>query len=305
MVLWTIAATAAALIITLIWIAYRRQVKILCRHLAFLEKYTTNLRLTSELPFTELNELIDAINDILEHAQGIQRAAQLNENNLKETITSLSHDIRTPLTSMDGYFQLLSQCESAEEREHYISIIQNRIGSLKDMLEALFTYTKLQNENYELTLERIDFSKCVYDTVFSYYDEFAKKEIAPTVDFCDSRIFIVGNEDAICRVLQNIVKNTLEHGDSKIILGLHKQNNTVIFRCSNDVQAPEEIDMNQIFSRFYKADSARTHSSTGLGLSIAKGLTEKMNGKISAKIESSLFTIEVCFNCSSDNGCMD
>lgn len=110
---------------------------------------------------------------------------------MKETITNLSHDIRTPLTSLDGYFQLLSQSESEEEQQHYIAVIQSRIISLKDMLEELFTYTKLQNESYEIALEPVDFGKCVFDTVFSFYDEFQKKGIKPEIDFCEGHFSIL------------------------------------------------------------------------------------------------------------------
>lgn len=295
MVIWTIAATAAAIILLFTVITYRRQVKKTCRQLIFLKNHKTNLHLTSEVPFSDLNELIDNINETLEQSQEIQRTAKRKEDSLKEVITNLSHDIRTPLTSLDGYFQLLSQCETEEERAHYISIIQNRICSLKDLLEELFTYTKLQNETYELPLEAIDFGKCVYDTLFSFYNEFTEKGIEPAVNFCEERLFIMGNEEAARRTLQNILKNALEHGHSKILLTLRKQENQILFCCSNDVQTPEEIDIDQVFVRFYKADSARTHSSTGLGLSIAKSLTERMNGTIAAKIEDSLFTVEVQF----------
>lgn len=293
MILWTIAATAAAVIVTVILIAYRRQVKTTCRHLAFLKKHKTNLRLGLSLPFSELNELVDGINEIIDQAREVERATQHSEDSLKETITNLSHDIRTPLTSMDGYFQLLAQSESEEERRHYIAIIQSRIGSLKDMLEEMFTYTKLQNNNYELSMEQIDFGKCVFDTVFSFYDDFQKKGIEPELDFQDGRMLINGNEEAVRRMLQNIIKNALDYGGSKIKLELLKEDSYTIFRCSNDVENAEEIDMSKVFVRFYKADTARTHSSTGLGLSIAKGLAERMGGTVTASMTESIFTIEV------------
>ena len=266
-----------------------------CRQLAFLKEHQTNLRLTSDLPLKELNELVDGINDILDLSREIRKSAQQSEDSLKETITNLSHDIRTPLTSMDGYFQLLVQSDSEEERQHYIAVIQNRITSLKDMLEELFTYTKLQNESYELAVESLDFGKCVFDTVFSFYDEFQKKDIEPKIDFCEGHLFIAGNHEAIRRALQNIIKNALEHGQKKIVFELQQNNDQVIFRCLNDVENPDEIDMAQVFSRFYKADSARSNTSTGLGLSIAKGLIEKMGGTIQADLNANIFAIEIGF----------
>lgn len=295
MTLWAIVATVVALIVSGVLAAYRQQVKKTYHRLAFLKVHKTNMRLTSDLPFSELNNLIDNINDVLDLSRDIQRVSQQSEDGLKETITNLSHDIRTPLTSMDGYFQLLVQSDSEEERQHYIAVIQNRITSLKDMLEELFTYTKLQNESYELAVESLDFGKCVFDTVFSFYDEFQKKDIEPKIDFCEGHLFIAGNHEAIRRALQNIIKNALEHGQKKIVFELQQNNDQVIFRCLNDVENPDEIDMAQVFSRFYKADSARSNTSTGLGLSIAKGLIEKMGGTIQADLNANIFAIEIGF----------
>lgn len=295
MTLWAIVATVVALIVSGVLAAYRQQVKKTYHRLAFLKEHKTNMRLTSDLPLSELNNLIDNINDVLDLSRDIQRVSQQSEDSLKETITNLSHDIRTPLTSMDGYFQLLVQSDSEKERQHYIAVIQNRITSLKDMLEELFTYTKLQNESYELAVESLDFGKCVFDTVFSFYDEFQKKDIEPKIDFCEGHLFIAGNHEAIRRALQNIIKNALEHGQKKIVFELQQNNDQVIFRCLNDVENPDEIDMAQVFSRFYKADSARSNTSTGLGLSIAKGLIEKMGGTIQADLNANIFAIEIGF----------
>lgn len=137
---------------------------------------------------------------------------------------------------MDGYFQLLTQSQSEEERQHYIAVIQSRIVSLKDMLEELFTYTKLQNETYELEIEPLDFGKSVFDTVFSFYDEFQRKGIEPQIDFCDGHLPILGNPEAIRRALQNIIKNALEHGQKQISFSLSVRDKQAVFRCRNDVK---------------------------------------------------------------------
>lgn len=295
MTVWAIVATIVAIITILMFLSYRRQVEKTCRQLAFVKEHETNLRIFQTLPFKELNALNDEINNILELSDKIRLEAQRKENALKVTITSLSHDIRTPLTSLDGYFQLLSQSDSEEERNHYIEIIQSRLVSLKEMLEELFTYTKLQNDNYELELSEIDFGKNVFDTLFSFYDDFQKKKLEPETDFIEERILIKGNNEALRRTLQNIIKNSLEHGKRKIALSLTKQDDKVCFKCANDIERPEEVDMSKIFTRFYKADSARTHTSTGLGLSIAKGLVEKMGGVISAELTGNVFAITITF----------
>lgn len=295
MVLWAVAAILIVIILIMIFFAYRRQVRKICRQLAFQKDHRTNMRLTASLPFSELNDLIDGINEIIDLSHEIELTAQRNEIGLKEMITNLSHDIRTPLTSMDGYFQLLLQSESEQDRLHYINVIQSRISVLKEMLEELFTYAKLQNEAYTLELESLDFGKCVRDTVFSFYDELQNKGIVPEISFCEDPLPVVGNEEALHRTIQNIIKNALEHGNTSISLGLTCEKSEVIFCCSNDVQNPDEIDVSKVFTQFYKTDSARTHSSTGLGLFISKGLVERMNGKIIASLQNNIFTVEIRF----------
>ncbi len=295
MTVWAIVATIVAIITILMFLSYRRQVEKTCRQLAFVKEHETNLRIFQSLPYKELNELNDEINGILDLSEKIRLEAMRKENALKVTITSLSHDIRTPLTSLDGYFQLLSQSDSEEERNHYIEIIQSRLLSLKDMLEELFTYTKLQNDSYELELSEVDFGKNVFDTLFSFYDDFQKRGLEPETNFTEERVIIQGNNEALRRTLQNIIKNSLEHGKRKIALSLTKQDDKVVFKCSNDIDNPDEIDMSRVFTRFYKADSARTHTSTGLGLSISKGLVEKMGGEISAELTGNVFAITIAF----------
>ena len=295
MFLWALIATIAVFILTIMLCAYRRQIKKICRQLAFFKALKTNSRLAASLPFSELNELIDRVNEIIDLSREIERAAQKNEVDLKETITNLSHDIRTPLTSMDGYFQLMTQSKTEQERLHYIKVIQSRISVLKEMLEELFTYAKIQNETYTLELSPLDFGKCVRDTVFSFYDEFQNEGIVPQISFCEKPISVIGNEEAMRRTIQNIVKNAMEHGKMAISLELSCDDLEAVFRCSNEVRNPDEIDASKVFAQFYKADSARTHNSTGLGLFIAKGLVERMNGEIIAFLQDNIFTVEIKF----------
>lgn len=293
--IWAISTTILSILLFGILTAYRRQVKTTCRHLAFLKENETNLRLRGELPFRELNELADEVNEVLDMTWKLRKETRQGSQNLKEAITNISHDIRTPLTSLDGYFQLLSTAETEEERKQYLAVIRGRIQSLKSMLEELFTYTKLQNESFVLDLEPVDFKKCVCDTLFSFYNDFSDRGITPEVGLCEERINIQGNQEAVYRLVQNILKNVLEHGREEVKIGLYLEEMRVCFLCENKVEHPEEIDISQVFSRFYKADPARTHSSTGLGLAIAKGLAEKLGGSMKAELVEDKFRLSVWF----------
>ncbi|MBO4928079.1 MAG: hypothetical protein J5379_07520 [Clostridiales bacterium] len=147
MLFWAIGATILAISLLIAFIQYRKQIRKNCHQLEVMQKHSSNQRLTSEVPYKEVNELVLRVNEICNRYQEESILIERNENNLKEAIANLSHDIRTPLTSLDGYVQLLVMSDSAEEKEHYLQIIQNRISSLKELLEELFTYTKMQDQN--------------------------------------------------------------------------------------------------------------------------------------------------------------
>lgn len=274
-------------------IHYRSQIGKNCRQLEVMQKHSSNQRLTSEVPYKEVKELVRRINEICNHYQEDKIIIERNENNLKEAIANLSHDIRTPLTSLDGYVQLLVMTDSAEEKEHYLQIIQNRISSLKELLEELFTYTKMQDQNYELTIVPMDGRQCICETVLAFYEDFEKRGLTPEVNFCEEDLPIVANEVALRRVIQNLVKNALVHGVSRIGLTLERTDGKLHFTCFNDKKADEIIDVDQIFERFYKGDKARTSTSTGLGLAIAKGLIERMHGTIAADVKDEMFVIDI------------
>mgnify|MGYP002514867710 CR=1 FL=1 len=295
MLIWAISATALSVAILLLFIAYRRQVQSTCRHLAFMKKHQTNLRLHSNLPFSELYELEDSINDLVGSADALRQKAERNERHLKDAITNISHDIRTPLTSLDGFFQLLKNADSEEERNQCVDVIQNRINNLKYMLEELFTYTKLQNEDYQLQTEPIELTQCISSALIAFYNDFQEKGIDVQIDFADEEITVDCNGEAVQRIVQNMLKNVLDHGSKAVKMTLKQESGKVAFICANQVENGDSIDTSQLFTRFYKADPARTHSSTGLGLAIAKGLAERMNGGMSASVEGDWFAVEVWF----------
>ena len=205
------------------------------------------------------------------------------------------YDIRTPLTSLDGYFQLMEECENIEDQKRYLSIIHERIHSLNEMLEELFMFTKLKNESYSLELTLCCMNRILKETVFSYYDEWVRMEIQPDIQITEEQLYIHGNRQGLRRVIQNVIKNGLDHGEKKISIVLERDQNQTVLRISNQVTHPEQINIDQVFERFYKADVARSKTSTGLGLSIAKELVSRMDGEIEAKIEKEEFIVEMRF----------
>ncbi len=278
-----------------ILIIYRRQIRSICRQLQFIKNNDTNKIIATELSLKEVDELADAINSILRKGKLLEADCSRKDNQLKETITNISHDIRTPLTSLKGYFTLLNDCDDEEKREQYTKIIETRINSLNELVEQLFTYVKLQNETYKLTFEYCNINKILYDSVFSFYEEFKRKNIEPLIEIPEEGCLIWANEAGIRRVMQNIIKNALDHGKETIVIDMKKKDNRVRVDVKNGYESSEPIDTKQVFQRFYKADASRNSPSTGLGLSIAYELVNSMNGILTADIQGNLFIIGMEF----------
>ena len=275
---------------------YQRQVKDICRQLAFLMKHDSNMLIHREFGLGGIGMLSDRLNDLLELRRKEKQYYQEKETLIADTYTNLSHDIRTQLTSLDGYFQLMEACENVEEQRRYLNIIHERIHSLNEMLEELFMFTKLKNESYRLELTSCCINRILKETVFSYYDEWVRREIQPDIQITEEQLYIDGNKQGLSRIIQNVIKNGLDHGEKKIRIVLKREQNQAVLRISNQVIASEKIDIEHVFDRFYKADAARSKTSTGLGLSIAREFVRRMNGEIGAKIEENEFIVEMSFN---------
>jgi len=286
------------LIISLVYhIIYRRQVEGLSRQTAFLNEKKTELKINTDLNAKELKSLAAEIRRLNDSFNETKISLIKQDAALRETITNLSHDIRTPLTSLDGYFQLLaSEKIDQDKKEHYLGIIRNRIESLNSMLDELFTYAKLQDINYSIELSELDITAVTADILMSFYDDIAGRGEEPVVSLPDEPVLINGNKEAYTRVVQNIIRNALVHGKN-LSISLRREATDVIFECSDELLNPDTvIDTSRVFDRFYKADKARTNAKgSGLGLAITKELVERMGGKISAECRDGRFSIRVLF----------
>ncbi len=297
MLMYYVIAALICIIIFLFWIIIKsqRQIRDICRQLWFLKDHDSNMMISSEIRFGGMGYLTDTLNEIVELRKWERKRYLDKEKSISDIYTNLSHDIRTPLTSLDGYFQLLKGSEITEEQQHYIMVIQERISSLKDMLEELFTFTKLQNDDYVLELNPCSLNRILMDTLFSYYDIWKEKDIDPKFEITEESLMIEGNSQALGRTIRNIIKNGFEHGEKQFEVVLERKGQTAVLSLKNMVSEPGKIDISQIFERFYKADEARSDSSTGLGLSIAKEFVLRMNGAIRAEMEDNRFCIYIEF----------
>lgn len=273
-----------------------REINIISDQVKFLINNNTQMRISSEFSIRPFKEFTELINNFLDSYHNKEKIYINKEKYLQNTIRGLSHDIRTPLTSLDGYLQVIANNKENPDNDKYFSIMKNRINSLNNILDQLFTFVKLQEEEYKLEIERIDLATLALESLFNYYEDFKFRNIEPKIDFPKNKIFIMANTEALERIFQNIYKNILEHGENPLSLSLIKNDSKVTFISKNKIKDDLTINRDYVFKEFYKAADSRNGSSTGLGLAITKGLVEKLNGQISADVEGSFFTIKISFD---------
>ncbi len=289
-----VALLCILLVVVIIkYILYRRQVINICRQMVFIKENDTNMIIYNDIIEKEILNLTSLINLMCEEHKVKENILKEKDKRLKIAMAGISHDIRTPLTSLRGFFELLETETDTEKKKKYSKIIDGKLIELTELLEELFTYTKLQNEDYVLELGRYDFTKIVLGTLFSFYGTFKEKNIETELDIYEEQVIVTCNDVAVKRMLSNILKNAMLHGSGKIEIIYKTENGRVEFLCKNSVENPWEIDISQVFDRFYKADMARSKGSTGLGLSVAKELAGRMGGDISACIKDGMFIIKL------------
>lgn len=259
---------------------------------AFIEKteQNTNTLITISSHDTDLKELAVAINTQLYIFNLNRQKFEHGDLELKEAITNISHDLRTPLTAIYGYLKLLKNDGCTETEKTYLSAIEDRTKALKQLTEELFHYTIVFSDTEELSLEKISINGVLENSISSYYVVLKQHNIIPQISMPDKKVERMLNENALSRVIGNIISNAIKYSDGDLIISL-STDGTLSF--SNHAAELTEIQVGRLFDRFYTVSSAR--KSTGLGLSIAKTLTEKMGGTITASYANSILTICVKF----------
>ncbi|MBR6881155.1 MAG: HAMP domain-containing histidine kinase [Clostridiales bacterium] len=265
------------------------------RQVHFIAKNDTNKKVTFYGQSRGFNDLAADINDIIDSYRAREIEISRQDAEIKDTLTNMSHDIRTPLTSLKGYFELMNETDDPAEKDKYAKIINERIDSLSEILETMFFYTKVSGVNYKVDLGNIDMSKITLDTLFSYYDDFEKYGMEPEVNV-EEGISVIGNEQSIKRILQNLIKNCFVHGKERVSIDLHKQERSkmqyAVLSISN-MLGEEAPDPSKVFDRFYKGDTSRHVNSSGIGLSVVKKLVDAMNGIVEAEVKDQDFVIRL------------
>lgn len=246
----------------------------------------------------ELAELCSSINNMsLELREKIDNEKKI-EQNKNELITNVSHDLRTPLTSILGYVDLLKQngFEDKEKFVEYISIIDERSKSLNTLINELFEYTKLNSHDIKLNYSTVEICSLVEQLSGEYSLIFKKEGLELISEIPEEDIFVDIDIQMIVRALENLLINAKKYSvrNSQVLVKLLQESNDIVISVENKVENISQDDLDNLFERFYKVDKARkTGDSTGLGLSIVKRVVELHKGLVKAELINDVIKFKI------------
>lgn len=290
--LWVSIGILIAIIIALLVKIHILQKSVKEIEIAFADRLVTDTNILIDISSSDKNvrRLANTINGQLRKLRTERRRFQQGDLELKNAVTNISHDLRTPLTAICGYLELLEQEEKSETVNRYIEIMKDRVDILTQLLEELFRYSVIISTKDNITKEQVIINTVLEESIAAFYTVLTERNIVPEIQISETKVMRMLDRSALSRVFSNLISNVIKYsdGDLKIVLS---ENGEIVF--SNMASGLDEIQVGRLFDRFYTVEAAR--KSTGLGLTISKTLVEQMKGTISATYENNRLSIHIFF----------
>lgn len=279
--------------ILIVYIAFiQKQLRSINRQLDKRLSENTRQPLTIDLFSKTINQLAININRCLKLEEKQRLEGIREQKQFKELISNISHDLRTPLTAIKGYQQLLEKETLSDAQLEKLHTAQKYTDELGDLIEHFFEYSYLITARIEPSLEKINLTNLTIDCVLSYIGIFEEKNISVNIEETPP-IYVLGDKNMLTRVIENLLNNCAKHSLGDIDVKIESKSKARI-TFINPVNPNININVDKLFHRFYTGDSTR-NKSTGLGLSIVEFLVEQMNGNVGAYLDTKSNKIAIFF----------
>lgn len=273
----------------------KRQMQAIRKQIEFMRHNETQAQITLEKGDRSTAEFVLSLNGLIAKYREAGQQSERNEQLFKDTITNLSHDLRTPLATASGYMQLLTDQQLSGEQREFVSIASERIQAVKLLLDQLFELARIEANEWSVQNCSLDVNDVLGEVLAMFYPDFQKKAAIPSVELPDHNVSIWADETMLRRVFSNILYNAILHGEGDYRIVSTVNQGECEIRISNRTATIFPEDVAHLFERFYTTDQSRTKKSTGLGLTIARSLTVQMKGQIAASLDHGIFTIKLTF----------
>lgn len=239
------------------------------------------LSATDEFTASIAYEVNDIVSSYEKELSSFRQAEEVN----KQLMTSLSHDVRTPLTTLIGYLDAAHKgIVTGKDKDEYVEIARRKAHDLKEYIDVLFDWFKLNSDEFVLSIEPVEAVELTRNILIDWIPVFEDKQIDYSIDIPEQPFRVRLDPDAYMRVLNNLIQNVIVHSHAdKIQISLSKQDMNMKILVADNGVGIEKDDLKHIFERLYKCDKGRSEKGSGLGLSIVHQLVEKMNGTITAE----------------------
>lgn len=233
-----------------------------------------------------IKNLIVNLNRLIDKFQEVAAVNRQYEDDRKKMISNISHDLRTPLTSMLGYVEMLETDNSLSlnEKKEYLEVIETKGEVLRRLIDEFFSLSKIDSDDINFEFKKIDITEVTRQCILSFLKDFEAKEITPVIEIPEKEVYITADEKSINRILQNIISNSLKYGSGGKVVGISLKENkdNVTIDIWDKGKGIKEEDLPYIFERLYTGEKSRNShlKGSGIGLTIVKKLVEKHNGKI-------------------------
>lgn len=241
----------------------------------------------------DVEGIAESFNIILQEQKQLEIDIRNREEKLKQSISYISHDLRTPLTAIRGYITLLENC-TKEERNRYINILSKKSEELNNLLNNFYELSIFDNDSYEIETKEIDIVDVIMETVISNYALIKNKEIEVDNRLPSKSIKVKGEEVVCSRIIQNLLSNAIKYSTGYVSIELEEFDKYVIFTIRNSVLDLTQNDLKYLFDRFYTVDKYRNRSGSGLGLFIVKVLLDKIDGEVkTVSLDKDILSISI------------
>ena len=250
---------------------------------------------------TDTNTLINITSsdkDMCRLAEGINRQLAIlrkehlqyyqGNTELKNAVTNISHDLRTPLTAIAGNLYMIGRTDELSEIREYVAAIGERTEAMKQLTDEMFRYSMIVSGDSEAAAEELFVNRVLQESLSSFYPVLTENGIEPQIHITEAKVMRNVNRSDLTRVFSNLLNNAVKYSDGDLEITLSDAGEIIFSNMAKDLSA---VRVEQLFDRFYTVEVA--HNSTGLGLSIARTLVERMGGTISADYENGRLTIKI------------
>ena len=257
-----------------------------------------NRQLTVSLIDKDFSSLVTEMNKNLDYQKRMKLESERAERNLKQSVSDIAHDLRTPLTVIKGNLQMLESEEKlTEQGREYLRICSEKSESMKQMADEFFELSVLESDSTEVTLSKVNITNLLMQFIADNEAVIRSCRLNPEVIFPEKTVFAQADEQLLLRMFGNLLNNVVKYAEHDFEIALEVTDNKCIVTFSNPVNS-ENIDTEHLFDRTYRADKSRHGTSAGLGLYIVKLLAEKQGAEVSAELKDNVLKISTSLNIS-------